>query len=330
MSVSRVLVMTGGTRGFGRRMLERLLAEHQEWRVILLARPSPHAATLEAAHATSGRISIVDVDLSRVAAVAEAIASVRDRLQGQQIDALVLNAGAQVVEGDRVSPDGIELTFAVNHLAHFFLADSLAPHLRSGGRVIFTASEVHDPEAFCLMGIARATWQPPDTLADSTLAQMHLPEGVERGEARYSASKLLNLMSARHFAATESRFSTFAFNPSVVPGTDIARDRNILQILAWKYLLPALAPILPGARSIARSGGDLLWLVTEANAVALRGQYVNGRHVEPGSAESRDRTRIDAVAGTSRALIARNRQVPPRVVAVPPIPPLGGIEDSAA
>jgi protochlorophyllide reductase len=330
MSISRILVMTGGTRGFGRRMLERLLAEHREWRVILLARPSPHVATLEAAFAASGRVSIVDVDLSRIASVAEAIPRVRDHLQGQSIDALVLNAGVQVVEGDRVSPDGIELTFAVNHLAHFFLADSLAPHVRTGGRVVFTASEVHDPHAFCLMGIARATWQPPDALADSARAQMHFPEGVERGEARYSASKLLNLMSARHFAATEARFSTFAFNPSVVPGTDIARERNVLQVLAWKYLLPALAPILPGARSIARSGGDLLWLATEANAVALRGQYVNGRHVEQGSAESRDSTKIDAVAGTSRALIARHQQVPPRVVAAPPIPHLGGIEDSAA
>jgi len=330
MSVSRVLVMTGGTRGFGRRMLERLLAEHQDWRVILLARASSHVATLQAAFAASGRVSIVDVDLSRLASVAEAIANVRVHLQGQPIDALVLNAGVQVVEGDRVSAEGLELTFAVNHLAHFFLADSLAPHLRSGGRIIFTASEVHDPEAFCLMGIARATWQPPDALADSARAQMHLPEGVERGEARYSASKLLNLMSARHFAATELRASTFAFNPSVVPGTDIARERNILQVLAWKYLLPALAPILPGARSIARSAGDLLWLVTEANAVALRGQYVNGRHVEPGSAESRDRTKIDAVAGISRALIARHQPAPPRAIAAPSIPPLGGIEDSAA
>jgi protochlorophyllide reductase len=330
MSISRVLVMTGGTRGFGRRMLERLLAEHQDWRVILLARASPHVATLEAAPSASGRVSIVDADLSSLASVAEAIANVRNHLQGQPIDALVLNAGVQVVEGDRVSADGIELTFAVNHLAHFFLADSLAPHLSTGGRVIFTASEVHDPEAFCLMGIARATWQPPDALADSARAQIHLTEGVERGEARYSASKLLNLMSARHFAATEPRFSTFAFNPSVVPGTDIARERNILQVLAWKYLLPVLAPVLPGARSIARSAGDLLWLATEANAAALRGQYVNGRHVEPGSAESRDRTKIESVTGTSRALIARYQPALLRVIAAPPPPSVDGIENSAA
>lgn len=314
MSGQRVLVMTGGSKGFGRRMVERLMAEHDDWRVILLARPSAHTTALGESPAASGRLSIVETDLSDLASVARGSEAVSTLLRGQPIDALVLNAGLQVVEGDRVSEDGIELTFAVNHLAHFFLAESLAPHIRAGGRLIFTSSEVHDPEAFCLMGIARAVWQPPDALADNSRAQMHLPEGVERGEARYSASKLLNLMTARHFGATERRFSTFAFNPSVVPGTEIARQRNILQVLAWKYVLPALAPILPGARSLSRSAGDLLWMVTEADAEALRGKYVDGRTVGMGSDESRDRAKIDAVVATSRALIARHYAVSPRVV----------------
>jgi protochlorophyllide reductase len=331
MMGSRILMMTGGTRGFGRRMVERVLAEYPNWRVILLARPSPPLAEIEASHIASGRLSVVNADLSSLASIAESIRDVGLLLQGQPIDAVVLNAGIQVVEGDRVSAEGLELTFAVNHLAHFLLADSLAPHIATGGRLIFTSSEVHDPEAFCLMGIARAIWQPPDALADNTRSQMHLPEGVERGEARYSASKLLNLMSARHFAATEPRFSTFAFNPSVVPGTDIARERNVFQILAWKYLLPTLAPILPGARSLSRTAGDLLWLVTQANAKALRGAYVDGRTVQPGSEESRDTRKISAVVAISRGLIAKHQAVRPRVIdAQPPPAPLPGPREAWA
>jgi hypothetical protein len=137
-------------------------------------------------------------------------------------------------------------------------------------------------------------------------------------------------MSARYFAAAEPRFSTFAFNPSVVPGTDIARERNLFQVLSWKYLLPALAPILPGARSIARSAGDLLWLVTQADAAALRGEYVDGRTALPGSDESRDATKIDAVAGISRALIARRRSPAPHEFAATRVPALGAAKDSAA
>lgn len=327
----RTLVMTGGTRGFGRRMVERLLAEYPDWRIILLARPSAQVSEL-AATADAARLSIVDVDLASLASVARSMSAVAHLLDGEEIDAVALNAGLQAVEGDRLSVDGLELSFAVNHLAHFFIAASLAPYIKTGGRLVFTSSEVHDPEAFCLIGIARAAWQSPDVLADGAQSQMHLPEGVERGEARYSASKLLNLMSARHFAATQLRFSTYAFNPSVVPGTDIARERNIFQILSWKYLLPALAPILPGARSIGRSAGDLLWLVTEADAEALRGEYVDGRTVHASSAESRDQTKIEAVAGISRALIARHlADYAPRAAAPSePSAHVGSVEDSAA
>ena len=330
MSSSRVLVMTGGTRGFGRRMVERLLTEQPDWKVILLARQSTQLIDLVNSVAGADRLSVVDTDLASLDSVARAIEAVVARLGNETIDAVVLNAGVQVVEGDRLSADGLELTFAVNHLAHFFIAASLAPHIRTGGRLIFTSSEVHDPQAFCLMGIARAEWQSPDVLADGARAQMHLAEGVERGEARYSASKLLNLMSARYFASAELRFSTFAFNPSVVPGTDIARERNLLQILSWKYLLPALAPILPGARSVARSSGDLLWLATEADAEALRGQYVDGRTALPGSDESRDAAKIDAVAGISRALIARRRSPTLREFSASRMPTLGSAKDSAA
>jgi protochlorophyllide reductase len=306
-------------------MVERLLAEQPDWRVILLARPSAHVNELTAAIAAPHRLSIVDADLASLESVTAGIGAVTRILDGRSIDAMALNAGVQVVEGDRISADGFELTFAVNHLAHFFLAASLAPHIRTSGRIVFTASEVHDPLAFCLMGIARAEWQSPDALADGARSQMHLAEGVERGEARYSASKLLNLMSARHFSASEPRFSTYAFNPSVVPGTDIARERNMLQILLWKHLLPTLTPILPGARSLNRSAGDLLWLVTKADAEALRGQYVDGRTVQPGSDESRDTKKIEAIASYSRALIARHLAVSSSERAA-----TGSIEDSAA
>ncbi len=322
MSSGRVLVMTGGTRGFGRRMVERLLRERPDWRVILLARPSVQLDALVAEPAAAERLTIVDTDLSKLASVAEAITSVRHLLDGRQIDAIALNAGIQVVEGDRTSPDGLDLTFTVNHLAHFHLAESLAPLVRNGGRIVFTSSVVHDPRAFCLLGITRAVWQPVEVLADAAHAQTHIADTVNRGEARYSASKLLNLMTVRHLAATEPRFSTFAFNPNVVPGTDIARTRHPLQILGWKYVMPLLVPILPGARSMEHSAGDLLWLVTDADATIHHGQYVNGRRIQPGSPESRDREKIRETVEVSRALIAR-------ILAEPAVAPVV-VEDSAA
>jgi len=40
------LVMTGGTSGIGRRVIERLLAEYPEWALILLARLSARSREL--------------------------------------------------------------------------------------------------------------------------------------------------------------------------------------------------------------------------------------------------------------------------------------------
>ena len=226
-------------------------------------------------------------------------------LGSHPIDALALNAGIQTVSGDQSSADGLELAFAVNFLAHFLIVERLKGLLRPEGRIVMTSSEVHDPDVFCLMGIGRATWQDPLVLADPARSQEHVVSIVDRGEARYCASKLLSLMHARHLAQELPGIGVMAFNPSVVPGTEIGRDRNWLQQLGWKYIMPLLAPILPGARSINRSSSDLLWLVTEADARSLSGQYIDGREPQPGSSESRDPAKIARAIEVASTLLGR-------------------------
>ena len=225
-------------------------------------------------------------------------------LGSDRIDVLGLNAGVQVVRGNASSADGFELSFAVNFLAHFLIAERLKWLMRPGGRIVFTSSEVHDPDAFCLMGITRATWQDPLVLADVERAQNHFASPVDRGEARYCASKLLILMYVRHLARALPDVGVMAFNPSVVPGTEIARDRNWLQQLGWKYVLPLLTPFLPGTRSLKKSASDLLWLMTEADGRCLTGHYVDGRVAQPGSEESRDEAKIARVVEVGHALLA--------------------------
>lgn len=316
----RILVMTGGTSGFGRRVVERIVAERLDWRVLLLARPSPHARSLAAAAAGSDRLQMIDVELASLASVEAAIDEVRAHLGGAPIDALGLNAGVQAVAGDQASIDGLEITFAVNHVAHFLVADRLARAVKPGGRIVLTSSVVHDPDAFCLVGLTRADWQPVRQQADPVRAQDHLPNRVDRGEARYCGSKLLNLMTARHLAAEHPAIGVLAFNPGLVPGTDIARERNILQVLGWKYIMSALAPVLPATRTVERSASDLLWLLTEADPLSMTGSYVDGRTVAPGSASSRDAAKIAEMAGETRAIIAevRARRGGASAVAAPP------------
>lgn len=299
------LLMTGGTSGIGRHVLERLLRERQEWEIILLARQSPRLDNLRALPGIAGRLSVIDADLASLASVNRACDEVIDKIGREPLDALALNAGVQTVTGDVASADGLEQAFAVNFLAHVLIVERVKGQLRPGGRIVATSSEVHDPDAFCLLGIGRATWQDPLALADPKRSQAHVESVVDRGEARYCASKLLNLMHVRHLASELADISVVAFNPSVVPGTEIGRDRNWLQQLGWKYVMPALAPILPGARHLTRSAGDLLWLVADANVRELSGQYVDGRTVQPGSAESRDRVKIARAMDVAGTLLER-------------------------
>jgi len=99
-------------------------------------------------------------------------------------------------------------------------------------------------------------------------------------------------MHVRHMAREMPKIGVVAYNPSVVPGTEIARDRNWMQRFGWKFVMPLLSPILPGTRSLKRSATDLLWLLTEADIQSMSGNYVDGREVHPGSLESRDRKKI--------------------------------------
>ena len=84
-------------------------------------------------------------------------------------------------------------------------------------------------------------------------------------------------------------------------------DHRFLSNRGWKYVMPLLAPILPGARALEQSASDLLWLLTEADAQNLSGQYVDGRLSQPGSNESRDRAKIGRAVEVANALLERCR-----------------------
>ena len=67
------------------------------------------------------------------------------------LDIVVLNAGIQYTGSfyPKVSKQGIELTFAINHLAHYYLTNALYPYILDSyeSRIIITSSDVHDPKS---------------------------------------------------------------------------------------------------------------------------------------------------------------------------------------
>jgi len=205
----RVVVMTGVTAGLGAHTL-RYIAAQPDTRVIIGARGSGRAVPRG--------VEVIPLDLASLTSVREFVKAVTQHLGDACIDALVLNAGMQTSSNEGRSADGYELTFAVNHLAHYLLARLLLPKMAHHGRLVITTSETHDP---AVTPIA------PKTLDPQTLAYPS-KSGLGTGIRAYAASKLCNLLTAQSFTALEDikarQISVIAFSPGLTGGTSLGRD----------------------------------------------------------------------------------------------------------
>jgi NAD(P)-dependent dehydrogenase (short-subunit alcohol dehydrogenase family) len=136
----RVCVITGANRGIGRATalgLARMGAT-----VAILGRDAERCirARDEIRHSTgNASVSYLAVDLGSLASVRQGAAELGRRFPA--IHVLVNNAGVNLARRT-ASPDGLEMTFAVNHLGPFLLTNLLRPLLRAGApsRIITVTS----------------------------------------------------------------------------------------------------------------------------------------------------------------------------------------------
>ena len=139
----RVCVITGATSGIGRAAAEQLAALGA--RLVIVARdPARGAAARDEIVAATGNreVALEIADLASQRQVRELAA--RLLAAEPEIHVLVNNAGLALGER-RLTEDGLEETFAVNHLAPFLLTNLLLERLRgsSPARVVTVASAAH-------------------------------------------------------------------------------------------------------------------------------------------------------------------------------------------
>ena len=139
----KVVVITGATSGIGQVAAERLAGMGAHMVLVARDKARGEAALVRLRERAPGAAhSIHYADLSRLAEmkrVAAEIAAAEPR-----IDVLINNAGA--LFGSRhVTEDGLELTFALNHMAYFVLTHGLRERLLASApaRVVNTASNAH-------------------------------------------------------------------------------------------------------------------------------------------------------------------------------------------
>ena len=254
-----------------------------------------HALQRIERHASGrGRALGAELDLSSMASVRSLLRRLDD--DGLGVDTLVCNAGMLAPELDRTE-DGLERTFAANHLGHFLLANLLLGRVRCAppAHVLVVSSAVHDPRRFTLM--PRPHPGDPEGLARDGVTT----RGRFDGRRTYATSKLCNLWFAyelarratgtlRRGSATPLRVT--AFDPGLVPGSGLARHLGPLAHATWSRVLPLatlpLAPFFPTIGSLRRSGRALARLVLAPPSAGPTATYVASHTRWRESASSRD------------------------------------------
>jgi NAD(P)-dependent dehydrogenase (short-subunit alcohol dehydrogenase family) len=201
--VSRTVAVVGATAGLGREAVHRLAAAGH--RVIAVGRDPQKAAALRrdlpAATVIAGDVSTAD-GVTRVAR--------HIRAHTDHLDTLVNNAGV-MPNKRRVTGEGVELNFAVHHLAPFTLTGSLLPLLHAGdGRVVNVNSAGH---AAPIRGTGPV---------ELRLDDMQHEQGYDPFMA-YSRSKLANLLFTYELARRHPELTVVAVHPGVVR-TSLGRD----------------------------------------------------------------------------------------------------------
>lgn len=139
----KIIVITGGTDGIGRETARALAARGAQ--VTLVGRNAAKGDTVVRSLRTetgNEQVHFVQADLSARRGVLHAAEALNERFR--HIDVLVNNAGA-MFQARQLSADGIEMTFALNHLAYFLLTSEVLGLLAAAdqGRVVNVASAAH-------------------------------------------------------------------------------------------------------------------------------------------------------------------------------------------
>ena len=256
-NVERIALVTGASSGIGLHIAIGLARAGMG--VVITGRDR---ARTEAARrfiierSRSNRVEIVLADFSRLAEVrrlAEEFLSSHDRL-----DVLVNNAGLFSPKY-RISADGFELTFAVNHLAPFLLTNLLFERLKTSApaRIINVASEAHRHNRIDIGNLARPQ--------DWTMAKA------------YGRSKLCNILFTKELASRVDANEIVAtcLHPGMV-ATAIGQRGGLVE-LGWRLMKPFMIGPVQGAETP-------VFLATVADPTPFHGGYVVRKTLtQPGS-----------------------------------------------
>ncbi len=258
----RVLI-TGATRGIGLAGAQALARRGAQ--IAIVARDVARAAAAVRIIEGEGgsKVDVLHADLSSLTSVRALANEALERYP--TIDVLINNAGA-IFERRELTADGIERTWALNHLAPFLLTTMLLDRLKASApaRIITTSSDAHKGKLI-----------PFDDLNAE-----HSYKG--RGFTRYGETKLANIMFTRELARRliDTGVTAYCFHPGLV-ATGFNRNNGAL-------MSAAMIIAAPFSRSPRKAAQTMVWLADSPDVSKQSGGYYEDKKLAVSSRQAQD------------------------------------------
>lgn len=241
----KTIVITGATSGIGEIAAMKLAA--QGARIVFVARDKARADALLGKLPGDGAHAYHLADLSTLAQMKRVGAAIADLTP--KIHVLMNNAGALFAKR-RLTIDGLEMTFAVNHMSYFVLTHLLLANIRAAGhegRIISTASSAHQGAKL--------------DFADLQSARSFTAYGA------YGRSKLCNILFTRALAKRleGSGVTANCLHPGFV-NTRFGDSAGGATAAAFKVAKLSAMPAERGAET-------MIWLASSPDAAQYNGLY---------------------------------------------------------
>lgn len=261
----KVAVITGATNGIGEMTALELARMGATVYVHGRSQDKIDAAVAPIREATgNSEVFGLSADLSSLAEARALAETIRQRTS--RLDMLINNAGAVYMD-ERMSADGFELQFAVNHLAHFLLTELLLDLIKA------TAAQYGEARIVNLSSDAHKTgsinWETVGTSG--------------KGFGAYSQSKLANVLFTYELARRleGTGVAVNAVHPGLV-ATGFGKTNNA----SWMGTVMSL--IAPFSKSPSKGAETSIYVASAPDLKGVTGKYFANRKAAASNKASYD------------------------------------------